>query len=314
MMFVGNTTSPSWPNEPAATLANRLEQRPKDPSWGLLKTLILGIPTFGLLPLLSWTVHFRDYADDEARAMGDLTLWVENRGCPASSVIKLRHAVVDVRPSPLPLIFAILISALIVGVFIIQYCLAPFAASDAIDWTYQHGGGFRDSLSMPREELLYRIWTIGLSIGYGVQWLHVCSHAAKVRRFVGRFNAIAAAESLAPVRFKWNGWIYVRPLWILTAVILTSYGAIWAIPMVLAGLAQRKYTRLTGPVLRSELARRVRYAADYLPAPRAASAVGWKRCANPRCSAPLRSQARFCHRCGCVAQDVSQVVARVVSR
>jgi len=92
-------------------------------------------------------------------------------------------------------------------------------------------------------------------------------------------------------------------LWVLTAVVLARYGAWWGIPMVLAGMAQNRYTSVTGKRVRLELAKRVRDIVTLRQMPDTMLRAISHRCANPRCKASLRPQARFCNRCGSATSE-----------
>jgi hypothetical protein len=282
----------------AATVVRRLEKRPADGSWGLLKTVLLGVPSFGLIPLLGWSRRFRNFAMDDFESSRDLAEWAALRGRQPARIDSLMQAAEETVPSPLPRVLSLIVSALIAGTFIIRYTHVPFSLEGLIGATYSHETRFGESSPLSPEEFLYRVWVAGLSIGYVVQWLNVRVHADNMKRFVTRLNPIFEAENLPAVRVSNQGWVYFRPLWIMTAVLLSMYGAWWGIPMALAGMAQRRYTTLTAKRLRKDLANRMRDVAMTDRAPGFAVASGSRRCGNSRCLAPLPPRARFCTRCG----------------
>jgi hypothetical protein len=282
----------------AEVVVRRLEKRPACRSWGLLKTLVLGVPSFGILPLLAWPARFRDYVADESHALQELAQWAKLRGRQPAAVGPLLAAAEETTISPLSFVLALVLSALVVGMFAIEFTHVPFTLDRLLDSTYSQNFRFTATSRIPRYELIYRVWVIALTVGYGVQFIHIRTHAADVQQFVERFNPVAQAEMLPPVRFPMRGWAYFRPMWILTAVILAMYGAWWGIPMVLAGMSQRRYTGITGRRIRHELAKRVKDIVMFRQLPAATAPVIARRCENPRCLAPVRPQARFCARCG----------------
>ena len=294
---------PGQTDDLAAVVVRRLE-KPSRGSWGLLKTVVLGVPTFGLLPLFVWSSRFWDYVVDESGALTELAEWSKARGRNPAAVGPLLAAADDTRFRPMPWVQSLIILIFLVGLLATTLRAAAFDFSTLLACTYLHWQAPHHLLYMSRHdvEFVYRAWTIALGLGYVFQWLQVRSHAADVRHFISRFNPIAQAEMLPPVLEPFNGWVYFRPLWIVTAVLLASYGAWWGIPMVLAGMAQRRYTRLTGPHLRRELARRVKDIVALrqmgVGRPGLYAVATARRCGNVRCLAPLNANARFCARCG----------------
>jgi hypothetical protein len=298
-------SSAAFPSSPggygddlAAVVVRRLEKRTWRGSWGLAKTLLLGVPSFGLIPLLAWPARFRDYVAEESQAMQELAQWAKMRGRQPAAVGPLMAAAEDTVASPLPLIAALVLSAMVIGVYVIQFAHVPFSLDQLIELTYSRDSRMSGASPLSPQEFVYRLWVIALSVGYGIQWLHVRAHAADMRRFVERFNPVVQAEMLPAVRMPMRGVACFRPLWILTAVVLAMYGAWWGIPMVLAGMAQKRYTSLTGRVVRHELAKRVRDVVALRQTPAMYPPTTSRRCANPRCLASLRPHTHFCTRCG----------------
>lgn len=322
----------------AVAAVRRLEKRPsRFASWGLLKTIVLGVPTFGLLPLVSWSGRFREFAGDDASAMQALAQWARSRGREPAAVGPILAAAEDTSFRPLPWVFALMLSVFVIGVFAIQYASQPFTIEGLLNCTYYHRFQPYSSSPLPRAEFLYRVWVAALCFGYMLHWAQIGSHANDVKRFVRRFNPVLAAHHLPPVKWPSRGWVFFRPMWWLTAIVLCCYGAWWGIPMVLAAMAQRRYTKMTGRGVRADLARRMRDVLAMQPAYARVPGAGIygsiaavpgsgaapvsaampmpgvpgsaplmalpliarpKRCANPRCLAIIHPHARFCTRCG----------------
>src|SRR6185436_12813502 len=81
--------------------------------------------------------------------------------------------------------------------------------------------------------------------------------------------------------------------WVVVSVLFMLVGAIWAIPMALAGGAQRRYINFTSAYWRDAAARSLRqmmnHDADSLHLPR-------RVCRNPHCRARLPQDAMYCPR------------------
>ena len=284
-------------------VVRRLENPSPYKSWGLLKTVVLGVPSFGLLPLVMWPARFREYVLDESQAMQELAQWAKLRGRQPAAVGPLLSAAEETSSRPVTFIMSLILAALVVGLAAIQFTHTPFSWGHVLSWTYLNATWH--PAAMCGAKFIHRIWVIALSVGFAVQWLHVRAHISAVRQFVNRFNPVAAAEALPAIRFPDSGSVLGTVLWLFVAVALARFGAWWGIPMVLAGMAQRRYTRVSGNVVRGQLASRVRDIVTRRQPPIliAPMPVMARRCGNPRCLAALRPVARFCSRCGSATMD-----------
>jgi hypothetical protein len=136
--------------------------------------------------------------------------------------------------------------------------------------------------------------------GAALCWLiEINSHIARVRRFVGAFNQLSNRYGVGPVRAP-GLHLGIRPLWLLGAAALCALGGFWAVPVMLAGAAHRRYIKSTSLRLRSDLARRQR---DVLLAKRPtlhvpASTHLMGACPRENCRAPFPPEAAYCRRCG----------------
>ena len=94
--------------------------------------------------------------------------------------------------------------------------------------------------------------------GAALCWLiEINAHISRVRRFVGAFNKLSGRYGVGPVRPP-GLHLGLRPLWLLGAAAMCALGGFWALPMMLAAGAHRRYIRGTSLRLRSDLARRQR--------------------------------------------------------
>ena len=140
--------------------------------------------------------------------------------------------------------------------------------------------------------------------------MHLARHQQRVERYVRYFNGIVDEHGLDPVPLPRLD-LGLRPLWLIAGLVLTWSGALWGLPIMLAGAAHRRYTIGTSVLVRSMLAERmrmllaagrptIRVPAPVLPA---------RMCLRPNCRAPLPSAATFCPRCGTRAARLMDVVA-----
>jgi hypothetical protein len=136
--------------------------------------------------------------------------------------------------------------------------------------------------------------------GAALCWLiEINTHIARVRRFVVAFNQLSGRYGVGPVRAP-GVQLGLRPLWILGAAATCTLGGFWAVPVMLAAAAHRRYIRTTSLRLRSDLARRQR---DVLLARRPALRVPASThlmgtCTRELCRATNPPEAVFCRRCG----------------
>jgi hypothetical protein len=283
----------------ALVMRRRLERPlPRAGAWGLLATIVLGVASFGLLPLLVWPTRFREYVAEEARALQDLAEWARVRGRRPAAVGPVLAAAEDVAFRPVPWLACILLAVFVVASFAMQ-----FSSNVTLTWdwllrcTYYYRIAAMEGRPPFWVEHLHHVWAAALTVAYGLHWIQVRTHRADVKRFVARLNPVIAAELLPPIPAP-SRRLGLGPLWVLTAVVLGMYGAWWGIPMVLAGAAQRRYLRVTGPALRRELVSRMRDISENRRLPATIATGTASRCANPRCQSALAPLARFCRRCG----------------
>jgi hypothetical protein len=90
-------------------------------------------------------------------------------------------------------------------------------------------------------------------------------------------------------------------MWIVGAIVLASLNALWAVPMMLAGAAQRRYINTIAAGNRAELSRRVEMMlnAQRPVVQRTRVVIGTRiACREALCMAELPQGANFCPRCG----------------
>jgi hypothetical protein len=263
---------------------------------------ITGLLTFGLLPL--WKLHrqFRDYITFEKQQLWHLAEWLRvRRG--GEETLALHEALRKHRTS----IFLSLVkfcgaAAFIAAVFVEMH--GRFRLRGLIDETYK--------LNWVRDwpgHTIWVAWIAGLGIAYAAHWLQVILHERRLERFADKFNKVALREGVAPIADPPFD-LGINTGWIIGAGLLAWLGgALWAIPMALAGAVQRRYINRTATRTRGELLDRARtMIAQQRPAVAVPNyAIHGRRCDNPRCRAAIKAGARFCSRCGTSSGLISEV-------
>ncbi len=294
-------TSTDW-NRPAdhlggATLSSLTRRIGCKESWGVVKSILLGGLSFGILPLILWPMMLRDFIWMERTQLEHLADWLRRNSGHAAAV-ELPAAARRIRMRRWPLwLGALALYVAILSLTVGFTFLADSRSLHLIDLTY----GFRQQPSHVRRDIfgVFAGWTLALSAGYGFHWLQVLLHAWDVRRFLRKFNEVALYEGLAPISWKYLG-VGVRPLWVMGAVAMIVCGGLWGVPMMLAGAVHRRYVNAVSPWTRAALAQRLR---DMLmrrrPMMNMELPVGVRlRCGRERCRVALPTGAAYCPRCG----------------
>jgi hypothetical protein len=268
--------------------------------WGVVKTFVLSALTLGILPLLCWPGRMRKFMVWEQQQLWHLAEWLRLRtGRPEA--LRLRDELTtDIGPSPSASALSLALPILAVIAFL-RFASQPYFNPRDLSLTSWH---VRHYEVFYRGQYWYRPfvldWTLILTAGYLLHWWHVCRHAGAMDAYVDEFNSITAKEGIAPVSTSGVGFGF-SPLWAVAALIGLSRGALWAVPLAMAGVVQMRYITITGRRTRAELAARVRDmlartrpALDVRPTPRTPVTP----CSNEKCRAPLRPGSTFCTRCG----------------
>ncbi|HVT89641.1 MAG TPA: hypothetical protein VHD56_12365 [Tepidisphaeraceae bacterium] len=154
------------------------------------------------------------------------------------------------------------------------------------------------------------IFILSITLAAICDWIHVIWHQQNVRQFLRRFNQIAVHQYMSAIPMpKLEAGL--APMWIIGGILLSSRGAIWPLPVMLAAAAHRRYTFITSVRWRSMLAEQMRTVlqrrrpAIRVPAP----VVNERICIRPNCRCPLSWTANFCPRCGTRVAEQINVVA-----
>jgi hypothetical protein len=292
-----------------ATAAMRAltREHPMPPPWGAAKSVFLGAITFGVLPLYSWPRSFRTVATIERQQLWHLAEWVRLCGGHAGTD---GPPVLPNRAGFRPLLWAcsMLCVAVTAAVFAYQAAHYGFNVHDLRATTYGIGQLTPHHLPFDVARQLFITWSVGMSLAYTLHWFHLHLHHAEVRRFVEAFNGLTKRQGIRPVSMPPLG-LGVRPVWLLGMIALVSVGAVWAIPMCLAGALQCRWKKQSRAV-RGGLSDAVR---QVLMLRRPALHVRrpfelGEFCPNDLCVNRVPPQAAFCPGCG---MPVSSRVAEV---
>ena len=258
--------------------------------------------TFGVLPLWSMHRQFRDYIIREKEQLWHLAEWLRvRRG--GDETLALHEALKRHRTSLLLSIGKFLGAAAFVG-SVFHELHDRFRLRYLINDTYKVNW-LRDV----DNEQIWIAWVCGLGIAYGLHWVQVMLHERRLERFVECFNRVAVREGVAPITDPPFD-LGINGGWVVGAGLLAWFGgALWAIPMALAGAVQRRYINHAATRVRGELLDRARaMIAQQRPAVAVPTfVIHGRRCDNPRCRAALKAGAKFCSRCGTSAGVISEV-------
>lgn len=274
-------------------------------SWGVLATLFFGLISLGILPLLRWTQTFWQYVRLERQQLWHLAEWLRLQTAhPDAATLPAEADNIRLRG------FLAAAAWVWVGAVVIFFITQLWHDSSAARTLFDSTLGARAGDAPFHRRDLYLAWTIGLFAAYTLHWLAVQLHAGDVRRFVEKFNRVAAWEGFAPIARPRLG-LGAQPLWLLAAAGMVVAGAVWGLPLMLAGAVQRRYISRTSARVRAEAADRVRtillLRRPVLRVPPFARPT--ILCRTERCRAPIPLLANFCARCGARAGTVITDVA-----
>jgi hypothetical protein len=269
---------------------------------------INGLLTFGLLPLWRLSGQFRNYIVFERQQFWHVAEWLRvRRG--GDDAIAMHDAIRKLKPG------AFLNIGKFLGTFVfIATVFADlgnrFNLSRVIGETYRVNW-----LRYGVDEPIWCAWVIGLGFAFFMHLIQVALHRRRVERVVDRFNRVATREGVSPIDtpdfdFGLNtGWLLGPGLLVWLG------GALWAIPMALAGASQRRYINRTATRVRAEMLDRVRtMIAQQRPAVAVPNyVIHGRRCDQPRCQAPLKAGSRYCSRCGLATTGTMSELASVVA-
>ena len=286
-------------------------QQPGEPSpdrsaLGLLSTPLVSaavaVVTFGLLPAVVWPIRWATLLDRERGFYRELAGWWRRRADPTDAK-QLDEVLAVLRPRPMLVVLPWLAAAFVAAMLAVGVYLD---GADSLRNVTFLGHRRWDRLLLfdsqsPMAEHLHQFWLCGLTVAYAIQFYAVRSHSRAVSELTRWANRMGRANGLPKVKNE-AGRMGLSPLWWVAGAAVWYYGGWWAIPMVLAGAAQRRYADVASPRLQlalGEQAARVVSLTGGLD-----DAVGpavSRFCPSPTCGLRLPAAARFCSRCGTAA-------------
>jgi hypothetical protein len=292
---------PPHPDQPATAVLHGLA-RPLGAKlyWGVVKSLFLGIVTFGVAPLVFLNRSFRTFAVSEQQQFLHLAQWVRaNSAHPLARRLEADAAELRTRGWLELLSFAILAGTAVLIAMVLSDTRSPLNALLAGTWGFRQRRVLDIRLGpFGNAHVVFMTWIWGLSAAYAAHWLQVQLHSQDVRRFVDRFSEIAKAEGVNRVKAAPLG-VPFRPLWLVGGAILYNLQAPWGLLLALAGGAQKRYITWTSRSTRADVAHRLRamltrrYGAG-VPVP----VYLRDRCVEARCRAEVPRGVNYCPRCG----------------
>jgi hypothetical protein len=246
--------------------------------------------------LLSWPRRFAQFIGVERQQLWHLAEWIRLRSAHPDAT-KLKDLADRLRYRSF--FGAITFLAVVATIILILQSKRPLNLE--IIYTAAYPFFANEQFRVPlRVSNLFGPLNIGLSIAFAMHWLQVQLHATDVRRFVRIFNRVAEHEGVMPAQDEPDAELGFRPMWLAAGAVMALCGAFWAIPMVLAGAAHRRYISVTSRETRAEMGHRVRaMLLKHRPALNVPLPTNMRKlCPNERCQASLTQEAHFCPRCG----------------
>jgi hypothetical protein len=289
---------------PTTIPAPHLSAAAGEPPWNRLGEPALGVVaapvpaaivagvTFGLLPAIVWPWRWATLQDRDRPFYRDLANWWRRRVAPAD-IAGLDAVLAELRPRPILLVLPWLAAAFTLASTILMLLARHTDPHDLLprllDCTYRFNPRSR-AWAAPLHVLIHAVWEWGLGFAYACQWYAVRSHTRAVGDLVRWTNRLAKGSNFRRVPNE-TGRLGLGPLWVIAGVALCWLNAWWAVPMVLAGAAQRRYADVASPRLRQALSAQ---AGDAV----AMGGGGARFCPTGNCGNRLPASAQFCPRCG----------------
>lgn len=289
-------TGASEPDRLAGAVLYSLSRpMPDKGMWGLARTVVLGVLSFGLWPLFEWLKRFGDLARGERVQWEHLVEWLRLRsGHPEAE--ELGEWIPRTERRTFLWLVPLVCGVGVVWAFVL-HLYGHYSLEAVLGCTYLFGREPVKGISDTVCRQLFIIWTVGLGLGYLAHWLNVVLHVRATERLVGRINQLAEREGLGRVPEIGAGW-GLRPMWMVGGILLLAWGVGWGLPMMLAGAMQRRYVLAGGRRLRGAAAERLRAMLARRHPAVAMPVMLRRRCENPVCRAAVSMAANYCPRCG----------------
>lgn len=286
---------------------NSTASSPGEPRWnaaavpsmgftaGPVRALIAAGLTFGLLPAVVWPWRWATLLDRDRPFYRDLAVWWQRRVAPADGK-QLDAVLNELRPRPILMVLPWLAVAF-AGLTVAGYAFDYDGSDHLLAATFAyHPRSFHHAYLPARTvaaERAHLVWVWALAFAYACQWYAVRAHARAVGDLVRWTNKLARDNNLGRVPNE-AGRLGLGPVWVVAGVGLCWFNAWWAIPMVMAGAAQRRYALTGTPRLQQALSTQAAQAVALAGGETQADRL----CPTPHCGQRVPAAAKFCPRCG----------------
>jgi hypothetical protein len=210
-------------------------------SWDLGTTLVLGLLTAGLLPMVILLLRFRTFATSGKFHLEHVTEWMEKRGRATPQLLAATHRLAGGWPSAIWAGIAFAVAALL-------------AAGAQVVW--------QDRSVLP----LWSIYLVdsrwGIPAAYMLlvaggfvpcSWVALKLFADRVQEYAHALDSAslpASRDIVVPAAPDWK--------WLACGVALLAAGCIWGPAMMLAAGAHRRYINQSTSALRADITARLR--------------------------------------------------------
>jgi hypothetical protein len=255
---------------------------------GTFKTVVLGLVTFGFLPLLLSRRRWLQQMEIERHLVSDA---LDVLPLSASEINDLRRDSARLNQQWFAAVLIGLSLVAVIWFFLLWLGQENFSIPVLLASTYKFHPRMLGNY-YPWKRDLYIAWTLGLSLAYLAQWAAVQWHVTRMQHLAKKLNPLLQTRGRAPIPMPQIG-VGVSVRSIIGAAVMVLLGALWGIPMMLMAAAQRQYARRTAPQWRAAFSQPL----PLIPlagSPMTRAPI----CPNPRCQKSLPPSAAFCPRCG----------------
>lgn len=273
-----------------------------------IKTLILGLISGGLIPLLALPKLFRDFVIAERAQLWHFAEWLRLQ-YPGAETEKFQQAISHLKFRWSPYILSIVLAALAVAWAwhdVSRLSDGQVTPAFLFAFTARLPHIVNEFATLPRVLIAAQGFALLLIAAHVLSIWQIVRHVHDVGAVVGRYNVVAKKHQLPAIvapRFELQ-WTIV---WIVCMLAPAIIGAWWSFPMMLAASAQWRYINRTGRAMRLALAANAFNALASRKPPADVMLPGalQGKCVRDGCDKLLPIGSGFCPRCG------SRVVASI---